>query len=251
MVGCVQTGRHTTTCDLLAACPGCLPRPAAAGHAVCATCGTRARTAIAAAPAIVDHLHTLKRPPARWHDDTRTPSGAPGAPLNVNAVVDADTLHALLAAWAVRIADARDLTGPSWAGSDIRPGARVRLPDGRTAYTQPRVVGVRHPDATRTVSGWLTIHLDWQLGQPSAAALVQEVPPLVATLTARWPTQQRQTVRLPVPCPACGTRSLTKHAPQWAGQPQQIVCDLAGCGHTVPEDRYAWLTRLIDKDGAA
>jgi hypothetical protein len=135
----------------------------------------------------------------------------------------------------------------SWADLTARTYRLTRPPRaGSTCVIDRGVVtitGVKTPTATRDITVWLLRHTDQIAAQPWAHEMVTEITRAVAALHAKWPTEERP-VTLPIPCPACGATSLTRHAPQWEGAPTTITCQLADCQHTVPEDRYDWLIRL-------
>lgn len=242
--GCTIRGEHTTACDH-ATCRGCLPRPIDDPRTICDRCEGALRHDLVAAPDLVAHLRTLLEPAVGEpieHLGKTAKHPTPPAPLNVSAVAAADDLHAQLASWVLLVIDERRVSGPSWVGSIVRPGTK-RKTAGEVVYEDPRVIGVRDPASTARLVRWLLPHTQWVAEQPWAADMVGEVTRLVRTLTARWPTEERPTY-LPVPCPACGCETLVRTAPRWEGAPVMISCYLVGCGHVVPEDRYAWLTRL-------
>lgn len=247
---CVVRGAHLASCTR-DACDGCQPSPAASGLEVCDRCDARIRHALSACPDLVAHLREHIEPAARVPDDSPTPAGErnPPAPLNVEAAAAADDLHAELASWALLVMEERHVTGPDWIGSDIRPASK-RLVDGERVYEDARVVGVRDWHATLAVVRWLFVHLDWMLARPWAGDLCAELPPKVATLKTRFPTEQRP-VYLPVPCPACGCDTLRRHAPSYPKAPVTIACDLVGCGHIIVEDSFEWAARVLRQERRA
>lgn len=272
-------------------CLGCRPALADEdGHQlVCRWHGRRQRWAIAAAPDLVAHLRDHLQPGAASDDKVRG-SRTPPAPISLAALAAADDLHAKLAGWVLVVLEERpDLHGPDWAGSLVVPRQRTRTRDGEVVYRDPRVVGVRGPmhdahietctgcscihvkhaagphlrrcqrcpgcipsgsAATIALARWLLTHLEWCLAQPWAAVFVTEIPAAVTTVRARWPIEERP-ARVPVPCPACGQRTLVRHAPKWAEAPITVACDRIECGHIVPETRYEHLTRLVQYMGRA
>lgn len=231
-------------------CLGCTPQLAAEGLAVCERCAARIRHALAASPGIVGHLRDHLEPTTRLPDDMPHAKGkkAPPAPLNINAKSDADDLHADLASWALLVMEERHVTGPDWAGSDIRPASKRATPDG-LVYEDARVVGVDDWQATVRVVRFLFTHLDWILTQEWAGAFCPEITDKVRTLRFRYPTEQRP-VYIPYPCPGCGCRTLRRYPPEWAGAPVTIKCDMVNCEHVIAEDGFSWLAHVVEKEKA-
>jgi hypothetical protein len=223
--GCTLRGRHTTTCDT-DGCTGCLPTPVDPPATICTNCHARLRHALTACPDLVTHILGNIEPGRGEPTEHHGPRQSPPAPLNVTALSDADDLHARLAAWADLI-----------TGTGRPPRERT------TRNTAGDITGIRHPNATRVLVIWLLRRTKLIAEQDWAHEMVREVTRTVRILTARWPVEDRP-VYLPVPCPACGCDSLVRYAPRWEGAPVTITCRLTECGHTVPEDRYAWLIRL-------
>ena len=251
--GCTIRRRHLADCgtedgDTTAdACPGCLPRPASDGSTVCIVCDGRWTDALTRAPELVTHIRSLIEPGSAGPSEAQwkhTKGAAAPAPLNVAAVSDADDLHAVLASWAARVVDESGMHGPHWSGSDVRPASRRRTCGG-VAYEDARVVGLTAGTdgaATREVAGWLLTHRAWILSREWVPVMVQEVSRMVGQLRARWPVEERP-ARLPIRCPECGQRALTRYAPREAGWPSTITCD--ECGQTIPEQLYGHYARLV------
>lgn len=249
--GCTLRARHLDTCTDTD-CRGCLPRPAEDGSTVCLPCEGRWTEALGRAHDLITHIRSLVEPSPHGPDQAaykHTKGASAPAPLNVAAVADADDLHATLSSWAVRVVEESGMTGPTWAGSDIRPASK-RTVYGEPAYTDARVVGI-HPDgetATQNVAEWLLTHKTWALNRDWTADMVQEVTATVGKLRNRWATEERP-ARLPVGCPSCGERALTRYAPACFMAASTITCDT--CEETIPEALYAWHARRITDEKRA
>lgn len=225
-------------------------RPAVLGE----RCLHRGRGALSACPDLVAHLREHLEPVATGYDadrGTRTGKRNPPAPLSVDAAAAADDLHATLAAWTTLVMHERGqpdqpIDGPDWTGSDIRPASKRRCATGEMVYEDARVIGVHHWHATLNVTRWLFRHYDWITRQDWAAAdFVTELHDQVATIRARFPTEQRP-VYLPMPCPECGLRTLRRYAPRRYEAPVTIACDSEDCEHVISEDGFDWVARTLE-----
>lgn len=268
-IGCTQRGRHVVECPDNE-CRGCLPALAEIGK-VCTPCHARFRRDLVIAPDLVAHLRHLITPSMQQiHDSDVRVSGEPPAPLSVGPVAAADRVHAMLANLAIAVVEGRRVTAPSWVGSDIRMGS---------IHSAARCVGLKPGNWERATAGvvdFLLRHTEWIVGQEDAAEWLTMVHQRIRLTSLRFPIEDRP-VYLPVPCPACGAASLVRYTPRWRppepevrqecadgvpdaqnrtwgvlgasigptqGPPVQIQCQRQECGHIVPEDRMAWLTKL-------
>jgi hypothetical protein len=239
--GCTIARQHGSDCDDID-CTGCLARGTIDGTLVCDACTWRATHALAQAPGLVAHLreHIAPGSPTPGPDIKRTKGDSAPAPLNLNAVADADDLHAELASWVLLVLEEHPdrLAGPAWRGSDIRPAAKRHTEWGAISYSEARVVGTRGDASdTRRVAQWLHIHQEWILGQPWVDDYVTAMPDRYWHTATRWPTEERAKY-LPTPCPDCDRLTLKRYPPTFAGGPVTIACTAADCRRVVPEDEY-------------
>lgn len=243
-----HTRGHLDGCDD-DTCPGCRPVLAADGLQVCGWHAKYATHVLSACPGLVAHLRdSLERGPKPTDDQPKGKGEkVPPAPLDVDAMSAADDLHAELVSWALLVMEERDVTGPDWTGSDIRPASKRRTPDG-IVYEDARVVGVDDWQATVNVVRFLFVHLDWMLRQDWAGPFVEETTEKVRTIRHRWPTEDRP-VYLPVPCPECKCRTLRRYPPAWAGAPITAKCDMGECDHVITEDSFMWAARVLAENG--
>lgn len=268
--GCLAHGKHLPACPChgdthahadsqCPSCPGCAPRVADVGR-LCQPCSGRITRALLDAPDLVGWIREQVTP-GTWRGTRDDVLREAPAPLTVDAVADADDLHALLSAWAVAYADLTGLTGPSWGGSAIRPGSRRRidlpgphgLPSTRhVVYDDPRVVGLRadadHRDATHRVATWLLRHREGIAALDWAASWHDEVVDAIRGASSRWPRAPRQR-KLPLPCPSCDQVMLWMHPPagppayqddgslSWA-YPISVCCHNDACGRVLTEGDY-------------
>lgn len=237
-------GRHSTDCPRTD-CTGCAPAQAADGTLYCRHHLTRIHLTLTETPDLVTHIRDHITPGAGVLDSSPRPGRRePPPPLNVTALSDADDLHAALAELAELVMDARHLEGPDWAGTDIRPPTRRRTGWGETVYLPARAAGVRDPVATAAVTAWLMPHEPWLTATEDAVGALDGILRLSGILRHRWPVEEEPR-HLPTPCPACDMITLTRHAPRWQGAPVTITCTRPDCSHTIPEDQYGLLTRVI------
>lgn len=239
-VGCTTRGQHTTDCADRSECRGCLPRPAEHGT-LCAWCWQRLNADVAGAPRLVAHLREIGKPAAQAAppSDTQTHRDPAEGSILPAAWVAADELHAMLASWALLILEEH----PS--------GARMAGPDEvgawHTAYGA--TVGVRTPAATARLCAWLTPLLPWCAEQEWAAEMRREVGEAVATMSARWPTPDmvEPPHAVPMPCPACGWRSLVYAPPSVAGAAFRVSCSNPDCARVWSEDEWEWFVTMMTK----
>lgn len=240
IVGCTVERRHGAECDDKG-CRGCQPRSADLPHAVCFQCLTRLAQALAKTPDIAAHLSSNIEPGAAPErgDETHTKGASAPAPMNLDAAADADELHAVLASWVLLILEEHPdkLHGPGWDGSDVRPASKRTTSWGAVVYEDPRVVGVRDPQATARLATWLNTHLSWAMQQPWADDMVTQVTRTINVLRGRWPTEEPPKF-LPIRCPSCQLRSLRRYAPREQGHPADITCSNPACLRTLPEGHY-------------
>ena len=261
--GCTQRGQHLDDCAD-ERCGGCLPRPAAEQRAVCERCDSRTVEALSRIPDLVVHVRSLVEPSLAGTLADRVSGGsreAP-APLNVNAVADADDLHAMVAAWIEKVIDEHPagLVGPPWVGSRVLAASKRRHDqitdtDGRPVlvYDQPRVAGLTAEgwDATTHLVTWLLPHLPWALAQADwADDLVAVITTEHAKVAARWPTEERPQ-HLAAPCPKCDRLTLTRYAPSCYLGPVTISCRHPDCGEPVPPDKYDFYSRVLASSAGA
>lgn len=272
--GCTLRGQHRgdveddhepciPTCprDCRAHCTGCAPRPVH-GNTVCGRCIGRARLAIVRAPSLVGWLLANAMPGQGANDGTPIGTRTPPAPLNVGAVDDADSLHALVTHWALFVAEdhSAGLRGPDISGTrrhDMRPnierskgGLQIRIREsdfGGIAGLRPAFTAVNPIAPTQRVAAWLHNWLHFAATRDYAEALVREMHQAVTTLDHRWPRTEEATA-LPTPCPECGHGSLIRLPPAWPHGPVTITCDHTECGEVIPESRYQWHAKLIAEE---
>lgn len=198
-------------------CAGCLPRPATVGQPdprLCQACGGRARLAILDAGDLVQWVRD-NVVPGTWRPGDRGVLREAPAPLTEQAVDDADAIHAALADWVIAYTLATGLTGPSWAGSAIRPQVRRVAEDGTTRYDDARVIGLRAAGdhrVTARLAGWTLTHLEGFAGQSWAGDWHDEIVTLTRQVSGRWPREDRVR-KLPIPCPSCDRVMLYMHPP--------------------------------------
>lgn len=249
--GCTLRNRHLDDCEDPDTCRGCLPRPSADGSAVCLPCEGRWTHAISSSADLIAHIRSLIEPGQSGPSETQhkhTKGAHAPAPLNLSAISDADDLHACLASWAAKVAEESGMAGPDWSGTDVRPASRRRI-FGEIAYTDARPVGLTSTGtATTKVAGWLLTHKEWALNRDWTADMIDEVCALTGKLRNRWPTEERP-ARLPVRCPGCSQRALTRYAPREPGWPVTITCD--ECRETIPESMYAWHAKRVTEEKRA
>ena len=152
------------------------------------------------------------------------------------AVDAADEVHVCLASWALLILE------------DHPNGAAMTGPDERGAWLTRygAVAGVRAPEATTRLVAWLTPWLDWCAGQEWAGEMRREIGQLIATTSARWPTEDYRERPVPgVACPRCDALSLTYTPPRWATAPFVVACVNPECGRTFSEDEWTRLVSLL------
>lgn len=239
--GCTSRGIHYDDCPDPGTCKGCRIRPADLPHIVCFPDYTRTAQAITQAPDLVTHLLSQLEPGASSErgDEKSTKGDSAPAALNLNAATDADAIHTELAGWALVIMEEHParLTGPDWQGSDIRPASKRRTEWGEAVYEDARVVGVRDAEATRRLCRWLGAHLDWALQQEWAGEMVTQVTRAINITKSRWPIEEPPKF-LPARCPACGLRSLRRHAPTAPGEEAHITCSNRACTQIIDVSFY-------------
>lgn len=221
-------------------CTGCVPRPSAPNLKVCGGCNGRVRRALAELPTLVAWISTHEMPSSGTSDDPHvTGSRTPPAPVRLDAIDDADELHAVLILWCQTVVHLHpgDLAGPVL--NSTHGGTRSML------SVNPRALA-----DTVTAATWLTTWLPWALDQDFAAELVLDIAPAVETAKHRWPIAEDPT-RLPLPCPACQRNSLVRLPPSNAYAPVTIACDYDDCRETIPESHYQWHERMLTEERKA
>lgn len=174
--------------------------------AACETCRTRLRANLAALPTLYDACGQALRPAERGHTLERVSGSRTFSPVNDAAVEVRVSIQAVLASWAVLVADERRVTAP---GGEV-----------------PRLVR------------FLTRHLDWLTAHPLAADVLAETDGLVGTALrvidggpAARPVELGRCVEAD-----CGGLLLA-HAGARAAGPSLVRCDTGR--HVWPP--YQWL----------
>lgn len=99
--GCTSLGQHMSHCDD-EACRGCMPRTTEIGN-LCGRCWSNLQRDVRTAPSIVDWIREHVAPSSQWGERVNSKEIDAPAPLGINAVDDADELHAMLASWALLV----------------------------------------------------------------------------------------------------------------------------------------------------
>ncbi|BDZ40806.1 hypothetical protein GCM10025865_01050 [Paraoerskovia sediminicola] len=209
--GCTRRDDHLPTCE--GECKGCQPRPAEHGI-LCQWCYQRLAEAVTHTEQLAAHLYETARllviSGTAYSEDTPT-AGEPSERLILHpAWLAADELESDVASWVLLVLEEHDppLLGP-------------------VASKQTNVA-------------WLENRLEWCSRQEWAPDMRRELCSTIATLTARWPTEDSvQPPRsLDVPCPLCEQVSLVYAPPSFAGQPFAVGCQNPDCARTFSEDEW-------------
>lgn len=215
---------HTTT----ACATGCRtddqPRPATVGI-LCAWCWQRLRSDIAEIPTLITHLRAMGEPHAQaapMSDDTHRGDPAEGTVLPA-PWLEADSLESLLTSWARVIIEEH-------------PNQPMRGPNAAPW----------HGD----IVDWITPHLEWAASQEWAHEMRRELSRDLATLKARWPTDDMTEPARHVPdvrCPRCNHVSLTYAPPTFHRQPFTVACGNPDCARIFNEDEWAAFVMLATR----
>lgn len=233
VTGCTSLGRHMSHCDD-EDCRGCMPRETELGN-VCGRCWSNLQRDVRTAPSIVDWIREHVEPSSQWGERVNSKEIDAPAPLGINAVDDADELHAQLASWALFVMEQLGLNPPA-------PRRQRRGHDGTVVGLLP------DSDATTSIARFLATHLEWCVGQDWAGAMVQEVGSTVRTLLARYPHAERARHLPDARCPVCERSSMVYHPPAWVGSDVLVQCDHNDCGCIIPEDRYGLFMAMVAED---
>lgn len=105
----------------------------------------------------------------------------------------------------------------------------------------------RVADPTSRLVQWLMPWLPWCAEQKWAGVMRQEIGSLIATTTARWPTEDYDERPVPgVECPRCQQLGLTYTPPRWATAPFKVACSNPECGRVFSEDEWTRLVGLLE-----
>lgn len=246
--GCTVPGKHKTTCrcadvghrhviewhdhvpdaECSADCRGCdwcdggcLPRPARVGLLCAGDAGRIVRT-VAELPALVMWIRVNVTPGGAGSRDVLREAPAP---LDVQAVDDADRLHRLLCEWAARYLADAGLAGPKHVASLVRPGGHASLHAGATG------------EATGELAAWLTPHLAGMAAQPWAGRWHDRLTATVRQVDQRWPREDAR-IKLPLPCPTCQRVMLYRHPPVTKGADFTVICHADDCDRVLSLDDY-------------
>ena len=208
--GCARKpGAHRKECDRR--CRGCLPRPAEIG-ALCWWCIKRLRETLAEIPALIAWLREAGSPLSRLGsggDGRAIGDVAETVPMHA-AVLDADELEREVAWWAMAVVE-----------------------EHPAGLRGPKAAGV-HPAA------WLDAHHASIATMGLAEEIVSALTKITATLRAKFPPpwSVEPARKVHIPCPRCGSMSLTYTPQAWAFQPFRVSCGDPDCGRIFSEDEW-------------
>jgi hypothetical protein len=200
------------TCRWCDECAGCQPRSVHTGL-LCQACIGRVTRAVLDIGELAFWLRLNVPPGTR-----RTPGEVlrvTSAPLDVQAVDDADWLHGLTVHW-LAVLDGKRPIG------DVRGTA---LPPGSTGLP------------TAHVAAGMLARLDRFAARDWAGRWHDSLTHAHATISRRWPREDRA-VKLPLPCPSCDRVMLYLHPPTTPGAEQLVLCHVESCGRLLVMDDY-------------
>ena len=238
--GCSVRGEHLGGCDGTAPgrdggvveCRGCLPRRAEHG-VLCARCWGRLQSAVRTLPSLIEHLRAVAAP-AVSSPAGRTGSGRARRPgggmLYPAALVEADELHAVLAAWCEEVAAERP-------GASAPPRRATRWTASAAGDREP--LGPAGPGSTRVLARWLDAHLEWAAGRPWAGDMLTDLAggarAQLRRIREEVPVRRAEGVR----CTRCHSLSVVVVPPAAGGGRALVRCTLPACGAVLGEDDWA------------
>lgn len=122
------------------------------------------------------------------------------------------------------------------------------------AYFDAQVAGLK-PDSdeapTTNVCRWLLAQQEWAERQEWAGEIVRELASTIATLQARFPSEESSRHIPDLPCRRCDRITLSYHPPTFEGAKFLVQCDHHACGEIVPEEEWGlFVRRIVDEVGA-
>ncbi|WP_165069685.1 hypothetical protein [Marisediminicola senii] len=200
----------------------------------------RTRTALAAAPRIVEHIRSMITPGLVNASDgmPRATSPDPSTPLRMDAADDSDALYAQLINWVHYWAEVLPTAPPA---PNVVAWSNDREPQGFRAGTTP--AGAKALVEVHTM--WLMLRAQLIATHPQQEAYQNDIIAIVGTLRSRYPTAPgSERLVSSRACPVCGEAEV---AGTWLSEDHYDVrVECGHCGWFVPPKYYREALRWMD-----